>query len=126
MDIKVKNLFVKISPTKIRPLAKEFKGENVVRAIDRLSFVTKKGAPILMNLLKSGKAAAKEKYLDEENLTIKEIACNDGPRLKRSLPGSRGRVYKVQKRMSNLYLTISGAEEKEKPTKETTVKGKTK
>ena len=126
MDIKVKNLFVKISPTKIRPLAKVFKGENVGRAIDRLSFISKKGAPILVNLLKSARAAAKEKYLDEENLTIEEIACNDGPRLKRSLPGSRGRAYKVQKRMSNLYLTISGSEEKIEQKKETATKGKTK
>lgn len=111
MEIKVKNLFIRISPRKLRPAIFGVKGKKVNDAKVSLSFTNKKGSDIALKLLKSALAAAKENDLDEDKLFVKSIICNEGPRLKRSLLGSRGRMYKIKKRGSHLYITLGTVED---------------
>lgn len=83
------------------------RGQNAEKAMTSLVFTQRKGARMMATLLKSGIAIAKENDLDLNNLYIKTIYCNDGPRLKRRQIGSRGRSDPIIKRMSHLNLVLS-------------------
>ena len=121
MDITVKNLFSKISPRKARPILHGLRGMTATAAKNDLSFTDKKGARILVELVKSGIAAAKENYLEADKVFVKSICCNEGPRLKRHMPKSKGRTYLMQKRMSHFTLVLTDEavviEKKSKATK---------
>lgn len=107
MDIKVKSKFIKSSAQKIRPVLYGMRGENAEKALISLGFINKKGARLVYALLKSAIASAKESDLEIDKLAIKEITCNEGPRLKRRLIGSRGRSKPILKRMAHLTLTVT-------------------
>ena len=107
MNITVKTLFSKISPRKARPVLYGLRGMTAVAARDALLFTNKKAAKILVGLVKSGIAAAKENYLEGDKVFVKDIYCNEGPRLKRHIPKSKGRTYNLQKRMSHFTLVLS-------------------
>jgi len=107
MDITVKNLFSKISPRKARPILHGLRGMTATAAKNALFFTDKKGARILVELVKSGIAAAKENYLEADKIFVKSICCNEGPRLKRHMPKSKGRTYLKQKRMSHFTLVLT-------------------
>ena len=56
--------------------------------------------------------------LDENNLSVFEIFVDEGPKLKRWHPMSRGRAYPIIKRTSHIALILSdGAKTTEKPDK---------
>lgn len=107
MDIKVKSLYLKSSPRKIRPALMNLRGQNAEKAMISLNFTQTKGAKMMASLIKSAISIAKENDLELNNLFIKSIYCNDGPRLKRRQIGSRGRSDPILKRMSHLNLIIS-------------------
>jgi len=81
-----------------------------------LQFVNKKSAPLLHNLVKSGIAAAKENYFEPNQVVIKSIYCNEGPRLKRIIPWSKGQARRITKRLSHIVLTLESVEEPLKKT----------
>jgi len=107
MDIKVKSLFLKSSPRKVRPVLYGLRGKTLEAAMIELKFTNKKGARLMFDLVKSGFAAAKENDLDTDKVFIKSINCTEGPRLKRRLIGSRGRAKPILKRMCHLNLTVT-------------------
>jgi len=107
MDIKVKSLFLKSSPQKVRPVLFGLRGKTLETAMTELKFTNKKGSKMTFDLVKSAQAAAKENDLDAEKVTIKSINCTEGPRLKRRLIGSRGRAKPILKRMCHLNLTVT-------------------
>lgn len=115
-EVKVKYCFVKTSPQKIRQVIDLIRGWIVEKAIGQLKFLNKAAAVPVLELLKSGLAAAKDKDLNEENLFIKEIYCNEGPRLKRRYIRARGRATVIQKRMSHITLVLTDEERKNKET----------
>jgi len=107
MDIKVKSLFLKSSPRKVRPVLYGLRGMTLQAALVELKFTNKKGAALMFDLIKSGLAAAKENDLDVDKVYIKSVNCTEGPRLKRRLIGSRGRAKPILKRMCHLNLTVT-------------------
>jgi large subunit ribosomal protein L22 len=107
MDISVKHKFVKVSPSKVRPVLSLIRGKNAERVSISLRFLNKSYAKDLEKLILSGIAAAKEKDIETQKLMIKSLSCDDGPRLKRHRYGSRGRVIRTQKRMCHLGLVLS-------------------
>lgn len=107
MDIKVKSLFLKVAPQKVRPTLYGLVGQNAEAARVALGFINKKGAVMIASLLKSAIAVARENDLDIDKISIKEVYCTEGPRLKRRHIGSRGRSEALLKRMSHLTLIVS-------------------
>jgi large subunit ribosomal protein L22 len=118
MDIKVKSLFIKVSPRKLQPVMHGLRGQNAEVARTQLLFTNKKGARMAADLLKSGLAVAKENDLEIDKVYIKSIFCNSGPRLKRRHIGSRGRSDAIIKRMSHLNLIISDVADEVKQDKQ--------
>lgn len=119
MDIKVKSLYLKASPRKVRPTLYGLFGKNAQESYVSLRFTNKKGARLLADLLKSAIAIGKENDLDTDKLYIKSVFCNEGPRLKRRQIKARGRSDAIVKRMCHLNLVLSDVVENNKKGKET-------
>lgn len=117
MDITVKNLKVRKSPRKIRPVLHILKHQNAEKAIVALKFNSDSIAPVLSKLIKSGIAAAAEKEIESKKLFIKIIKCDQAQGFRRHRFGSRGRVVKINKRSSHLTLVLADTQIEPKVTK---------
>ncbi len=61
----------------------------------------------LKKLLDSAVANAKQKkYVDIDNLFVKNVIVDGGPVMKRFLPRAMGRATKVRKRMSHITMIL--------------------
>src|SRR3990167_970498 len=100
------------SPKKIRVVAVMVKKMKPQVAIDRLPFIGKRAAGPLAKVIKTAIANAKEKGVNVENLFIKEIQINEGPRLKRGRPVSRFRWHPYMRRMSHIRVVLATLPEK--------------
>lgn len=117
-EIKVHAKFVRISPRKAQLVVNLVRGTKLEKALAELRFLNKYAAKPVFHLLKSGLVAANDKELDEKNLFIKEIYCNEGPRLKRRMIKERGKASAINKRMSHFTLVLSDVKAKNKKNKE--------
>lgn len=96
-----------IAPRKVRVVAKSLKGLSVLEAEKQLMFLNKRSAKPLLKLLKHAiDVAEKQKNLQKENLYIKNIIVNEGPKFKRYYPMSRGHVGTIIKRTSHVQLIL--------------------
>jgi large subunit ribosomal protein L22 len=105
MEIKAKVSMIRISPRKARLMGDAIKAKNVNEAMGILLFTPKKAASILKKLLDSAIASARQKkYVDVDNLYVKNVIVDEGVTMKRSLPRAMGRASPIRKRTS--YITV--------------------
>jgi large subunit ribosomal protein L22 len=72
-----------------------------------LMYMPQKAAFILKKLLDSAVANAKQKkYVDVDNLFVKNVLVDGGPVLKRFLPRAMGRATKIRKRTSHITMIL--------------------
>jgi large subunit ribosomal protein L22 len=140
MEIKSVQKFVKTSPRKLRLVAALARKMKPMEAIETLPFSRKRAADPLVKVIKTAVANAKDRGLKEDDLFFKEIQINEGPRLKRGRPASRGVWHPYKRRMSHIRVILverkkmektlkpeTKAKKEEKPVKkEAKKKGKTK
>lgn len=108
MEIKVKLSNLRTSPRKVRQVIDLVRGKKALEAQAMLSFTVNKPARSVEKLLNSAIATAKHDFhLDENNLFISKITVDEGPKLKRWHPMSRGRAYPIIKRCSHIALSLS-------------------
>jgi len=111
-----KALHIKQSPKKIRLVATEIKNMNVNEAITKLSFINKKSARLISNVLKSALAnlnnLESEEVIDKNNFFIKSIKIDKGSVMKRFRPAAMGRAAPILKRSSHIEVKISDLSEK--------------
>ena len=70
-------------------------------------YMPQKAAFILKKLLDSAVANAKQKkYVDVDNLFVKNVLVDGGPVLKRFLPRAMGRATKIRKRTSHITMIL--------------------
>ncbi len=98
--------YIRISPTKVRPVMRLIKGDNANIAMAKLGLINKKGAVLLVKVLKSALANAKVKGYEEAALFISKIVANPGPVLKRSRAASFGRATMIRKRTSHILIEL--------------------
>ncbi|MCQ9205787.1 MAG: 50S ribosomal protein L22 [Omnitrophica bacterium] len=106
MVAKAEAKYIRISPTKIRPVMKLVQNVSAVRAMGRLELVNKKGAYYLRKVLKSALANAKNKGYEEGQLFISKVVANSGPTLKRHRAASFGRAVTIRKRTSHILVEL--------------------
>jgi len=99
--------FIRISPYKVRRIANEIRGKNVVEAESYLKVMTNKGALAIKKVIHS----ARTNFLireteDEENLIVSKILIDGGPMYKRMHSGSRGRANRILKRTCHILVEI--------------------
>lgn len=110
MEFKVKSLYLKISPRKMRPVLHDLRNMTALEAKNTLAFTNRKAAGFLHDLVKSGIAVAKENYFEPDQVTVKSIFCDEGPRLKRMQPWSKGQSRRITKRMCHVTLVLEAPE----------------
>ena len=117
--------YIRISPKKLRPIARLIKMKNVEEALYILVNTNKKGALVLKSAIESALHNAKripEKDFAEEDLYISKIIVNMGPALKRFRAMSMGRAGMIRKRTSHILVELNAA--RKAPQKKTTKKRK--
>lgn len=116
MDVKVRLSNFRVAPRKARLVADLIRGKTAPEAVSILSFTINKSAKPVLKLLNSAIASAKNNFhLDESNLYVSKITADEGPKLKRWHPMSRGRAYSILKRTSHIILVLSEISETKKP-----------
>ncbi|MBI2453925.1 50S ribosomal protein L22 [Candidatus Peregrinibacteria bacterium] len=110
---------LRISPKKVNLVADLVRGKNVEEAISFLRFTPKKSAKPLMEAIKSALANAEQNFRQhKKDLFVDQIIVNDGTRLKRSRPVSRGRSHPILKKLSHITVHLAvKSEEAAKPEK---------
>ena len=107
MEIKVKLSNLRTAPRKVRQVIDLVRGKKVLEAQSILLFTVNKSARPVLRLLNSAVASAKHDFhLEESNLFIYKIAVDEGPKLKRWHPMSRGRAYPIIKRSAHIALIL--------------------
>jgi len=114
MAITAKIKYLRISPRKVRMVADLIRYKPVAEAEAILRFTTKKASKPLLKLLDSALANAKNNLKkDTADLYVSEIFVDEGPKLKRSFPRSRGTANMIQKKSSHVTLVLEEKTAKE-------------
>ena len=96
------------SPRKVRLVADMVRGENVMLAIKKLSFLPKRASLPVKKLIESAISNAENNFkVSKDELIVKEIAVDKGIVMKRYRPRSRGMANPVRKRTSNLKVVLA-------------------
>lgn len=95
------------SPRKVRLAADLIRGKSAAEAAAQLKFLPKRAAEPLAKLLQSAVANQPAgARLPAERLFIKEIRVDAGATLKRFRPRARGAGARINKRTSQISLTL--------------------
>jgi len=107
MAVTAKLNYLRIAPRKVRLVADMIRKKKIEEAQNILNFTIKKAAKPLLKLLKTAVADAHHNFqLDPDNLYISKITVDEGPKLKRWRPRSRGMAREIQKKTSHLTLVL--------------------
>jgi len=97
----------RISPRKVRLIGDLIKKRNINDAMGILTYMPQKASLILKKLLDSAIANARQKkYVDVDNLYVKNVTVDGGPMMKRFLPRAMGRATKIRKRTSHITMIL--------------------
>lgn len=98
--------YLRISPQKLNGVARRVRRLPLVEAENVLRFMTKKGAGLLLKVLKSAAANATSKSMSKEKLAVHRIEIGQGPFLKRGRPVSRGSSHPILKKTSHVLIEL--------------------
>lgn len=108
MEVKAVYKYARISPLKMRDVAREIQGLPVNQALDILNFTPRKAAVLIGKTLRSAIANAENNFdLDADALVVKEAQVGEGPRFKRFKPRARGGAAPIIKRTSHIRIVVS-------------------
>ena len=108
MQAMAKLKYARISAQKARLVADQIRGLHVERALNTLTFSTKKGAPLIKKVLESAIANAEHNEgADIDELKVATIMIDEGPTMKRIRPRAKGRAARILKRTSHITLTVA-------------------
>lgn len=98
---------LRMTPLKVRRVAKLVKGKPVGVAQDILALDTHVASPILAKVIKSAAAnAVNNENANESKLIVSTIMIDKGKTIKRFLPRSRGRADVIRKRMCHITVVV--------------------
>jgi large subunit ribosomal protein L22 len=104
------------SPYKMRLVIDQIRGRNVNDALALLKFSKKHAALQIAKVLQSAVANAEQRSresnepLDVDTLFVKRAVVNEGPKLKRFMPGAMGRANPILKRTSHIEIVVAEKE----------------
>ena len=104
--------YARVSAQKARLVADLVRGKDVAEAIELLTFVSKKSAPIIRKLVESAVANAEQTAsrddvdLDIDDLYVATIHVDQGPSLRRFRPRAQGRATRILKHTSHITVRL--------------------
>jgi len=110
MEIKASLNYLRTAPRKVRLVTQLISGMGVDEAKNALRFLNKRASKPILKLLNSAIANARKNFSFDEkriaSLYIKKIVVDEGPKLKRWMPVSRGTSHQIQKKTSHINLVL--------------------
>ncbi|MCY4189234.1 MAG: 50S ribosomal protein L22 [Bryobacterales bacterium] len=110
MDAVAKWNYVRIAPQKARLVADLVRGLAAEAAVDVLARTNKRAAGQILKVLRSAVANAEDLGGEVEELRIKSIVVNEGPRMKRMRAAARGRPAPYVHRLAHIVVTVTDDE----------------
>lgn len=108
MEVKAYTKYARMSPLKVRKVARAIQGRNAGEALEILSLIPRKSARLIGKTLKSAIANAENnKNLSSDVLTIKSTIIEEGPAFKRFRPAARGSAHPYKKRTSHIRIVLT-------------------
>ena len=115
MEITARARFLRISPLKLRLVARLLPGKKVDEALAMLQFMPQRGAGLLRKVMMSAVANAEQRpQIDVDTLMVKGVQIDGGPSLKRFQARAMGRVNRILKRSSHITVVLKEGPAKKK------------
>lgn len=110
MTVRATHKNARMTPRKLRPVATLVRGMSAREADQQLMFMPGKASGIIRQVLASAVANARENNgLDAEKLTVVRVDVNEGLKMRRFQPVSRGMAHPYLKRMSHVTVIVEDA-----------------
>jgi large subunit ribosomal protein L22 len=108
MEIQALTRYARMSPKKIREVARVIVGRPASEAMELVRFIPRKSARLIAKTLKSAIANAENNNeLSVENLVVTKAIIEEGPVLKRFKAAARGSAAPRKKRMSHIRIILT-------------------
>jgi large subunit ribosomal protein L22 len=108
MEIQALTRYARMSPKKVREVARTIQGRNAAEAVEYLTLVPRKSARLIAKTLRSAIANAENNAnLSADSLTVKSAIIETGPVLKRFKAGAKGTAMPRRKKMSHIRIVLS-------------------
>ena len=109
MQSKASAKFSRISPRKARMIADLVRGRSAAEALQLLQFTEKSAAPVILKIIESAVANARQSGSDVDALFISKATVDKGPNKfnRRWRPRAMGRATRVQKGISHIVIELS-------------------
>lgn len=114
MEAKATAKYVRMSPSKLKPVTDLVRGKDLNEALTILKFTSGKGAELVEKVVQSAAANAENNHdMNPDELYVAEIYANQGPTMKRFRAGAQGRASMILKRTSHIGVTLRSREDAE-------------
>ena len=111
MEAKAIARYVRISPTKVRPVVALIKGKDVDDALAVLRFTPNRAARAVAKVVMSATANAEQNLeLDRDVLRVARAYVDSGPSTRRMQARARGRADVFKKRSSHITVVVTDGE----------------
>jgi len=108
MEVQALTKYARMSPKKVREVAREIQGRPAPEALDLLRFIPRKSARLIHKTLTSAVANAENNHnLSSDDLVVKRCIIEEGPALRRFNPVARGSAHPIRKRLSHIRIVLS-------------------
>ena len=114
MEAKATAKYVRMSPSKLKPVTVLVRGKDLNEALTILKFTSGKGAELVEKVVQSAAANAENNHdMTPDELYVAEIYANQGPTMKRFRACAQGRASMILKRTSHIAVTLRSREDAE-------------
>lgn len=97
----------RMSPPKLRQVARILRGRSAEDGKRLLRYITRKSARLIAKTLDSAIANAENNFnTASEDLKIDNVLIEEGARMKRHMPASRGSAHPILKRTSHIRVIL--------------------
>lgn len=108
MEVKAITKFARMTPQKVRDVARQIQGLPALQAVDLLRFIPRKSARLLLKTLNSAIANAENNNnLSSKDLVVSAATVGQGPVLKRFRPSAKGSAHPIRKSTSHITIVLS-------------------
>lgn len=107
MEAKAIAKYVRMSPSKLKPVTDLVRGKDLNEALTILKFTPGRGAELVEKVVQSAAANAENNFdMNPDELYVAEVYANQGPTMKRFRAGAQGRASMILKRTSHIGVTL--------------------
>ena len=108
MEVQALTRNARMSPKKVREVARTIQGRSANDAVEYLTLIPRKSARLIVKTLKSAIANAEHNgNVSSDSLKVKSAIVENGPVLKRFKAGAKGTAMPRRKKMSHIRIVLS-------------------